>query len=449
MDLPLSEPSVEPPLPRVAIIGSGITGLAAAWRLRGDCDVTLFEEATRLGGHANTRDVIDSTGATVPVDTGFIVHNRRTYPYLLALLEELDVPTIETEMSLAVECRECGIQYAGRRPASLLIGALRRPRLLGLLVQVGRFMRRATRELESGIDDHETLREWSRRHRFGRTFETHFLLPLTASVWSAPPGTALDMPAGFILAFLDNHGMLSTARLPWRTIEGGSRTYVDRLVRGLVAAGADVRRGTPVTSIEQSSEGRVSVFTADSVERFDAVLVATHADAALALLTAPTPLQRELLGSWTYTENTVELHDDESELPTQHSARASWNYRLETCTGHGSVPTVSYDLTRLQALDTPQRWIVTLNGPGVDPERVAYATTYRHPQLDVRAVEAQRRMHELDVEALDTRISFAGAWRGYGFHEDGAREGTRAAERLLSAIAAAATPAASAEPTHA
>ncbi|MCW2922913.1 MAG: protoporphyrinogen oxidase [Thermoleophilia bacterium] len=421
---------------RVAIIGGGVSGLGAAWALRHGHEVELLEADDRLGGHANTRDVAED-GRVLAVDTGFIVHNERTYPELLALFAELDVPTRTTEMSLSVECRECGLQYAGRRPWSLVVGALRRPRLLVLLRDIGRFMRRARRDLERGIDDDVTLAEWAAGIGASELLVSHFLLPLAASVWSAPPGQALEMPAGAILAFLDNHGMLSTRRLEWRTVCGGSREYVVRMRRELERCGVRLRTGAGVAAVRREGDGVQLTLRDGSRERFDAVVLAVHADHALGLLADADPLERELLSTWTYTPNHAQLHDDASVLPTQRSARASWNYRMSHCSGDDAAPVVTYLMNRLQGLEAEGSWCVTLNGADhVDPARVGYETAYRHPQLDAATLRAQRRMPELDAQAGRTRTVACGAWRGYGFHEDGLRSGLEAGRLLATALMA-------------
>ena len=417
---------------RVAIVGAGIAGMAAAWELRERCEVHLFERDARLGGHANTQDVPDGTGLA-PIDTGFIVHNRRTYPHLIRLLDELGVETRETEMSLSVECRACGIQYAGRRPWSLVVGALRRPRLLVLLTGIVRMLRLARRDLAQGLQPEETLRDWAARRRCSDLVVSHFLVPLAAAVWSAPPGRALDMPAGSILAFLDNHGMLSVRALQWRTIVGGSRAYVSALRARLEADGVHVRTGSAVERVRRV-DGGVELEVGDELLRFDAIVLAAHADLALDVLDDPTGRESELLGAFTYTENPAVLHRDARMLPTQQSARASWNYRLASCDAHGPAPTVTYFMNRLHGLELDDPWCVTLNAePGdVAQELEHYRVAYRHPQFDAGTLRAQARLGELDTAAADTRTVFCGAWRGYGFHEDGMRSGVEAARVVLA-----------------
>lgn len=416
---------------RVAIVGAGIAGMAAAWELRSRCEVHLFERDARLGGHANTQDVPHGAG-TAPIDTGFIVHNRRTYPHLIGLLDELGVATRETEMSLSVECRECGIQYAGRRPWSLVVGALRRPRLLVLLAGIVRMLRVARRDLERGLDPDETLLAWAERRRCSDLVVSHFLVPLAAAVWSAPPGRALEMPAGSILAFLDNHGMLSMQALQWRTIVGGSRAYVTALRERLEADGVRIHTGAAVDALRRGADG-VELDVGGRTERFDAVVVAAHADLALDLLDAPTEREAELLGAFTYTENPAVLHRDPAMLPTQRSARASWNYRLASCAAGGPAPAVTYFMNRLHGLDLDDPWCVTLNAERgeVAAELEHYRVAYRHPQFDATTLRAQQRLGELDADAPETRTVFCGAWRGYGFHEDGMRSGIEAARVVL------------------
>ena len=416
---------------RVAVIGAGVSGLGAAWALRHAHEVTILELDDRLGGHANTRDVPDG-GRTQAVDTGFIVHNRRTYPELIALFDELDIDTQETEMSLSVECTECGIQYAGRRPLSLLVGVLRRPRLLPLLLGIRRMLRAAADDLERGIDPDLTLEEWARSRGCSNHLLSHFLMPLTASVWSAPPGEALAMPAAYILGFLDNHGMLSMDRLPWLTIPGGSRVYVAAMRERLERDGVAIRCNAGVATVDRSPHDVTVTLHDGTSDTFDAVVLATHADHSLAMLTEPTPLERELLGAWDYTTNVAALHDDESMLPTQRSARAGWNYRIDSCSGEGSLPTITYFMNRLQRLPASRPWSVSLNATDrIRPESIVYATEYAHPRFDAAAVRTQARLQELDAQVATTHTAFCGAWRGFGFHEDGFRSGLEAARALL------------------
>jgi predicted NAD/FAD-binding protein len=412
---------------RVAVVGSGVAGLTAAHVLTRDgASVTLFEADTRLGGHADTHTV-DTPDGPVEIDTGFIVHNERTYPVLLGLFDELGVATQDSEMSMSVRCDATGIEYAGALGLRGLFPTWRsllRPAYLRLLTEIPRFHRRARRLLATPGDD-QTLRTFVDDAGFSPLFRTHFLESLVACVWSCDPAVALDYPARYLFRFLDHHGMLGVFGSPqWRTVTGGSRTYVERVAARLDA----VLTGTPVTALVETADGVEVTDGHGVVRRFDAAVVATHPDQALRLLAAPTPLQREVLGAMPYSANTAQLHTDTSLLPRAARARASWNYLRRP----GPV-TVTYDLTRLMRLRPDwaapggTRHLVTLGGGDlVDPATVIATRHYAHPLYTPASVAAQARLPEIDTD----RIAFAGAYHGWGFHEDGARSGLAAAERL-------------------
>lgn len=410
----------------VAVIGAGVSGLTAAYVLAAERAVTLFEADQRLGGHAHTHDVPTGAGGTVAVDSGFIVHNERTYPQLLRLFAELGVETRPTEMSMSITCTSCGLSYAGGRG---LGGILAQPlrvtdhRFVRTLAEVPRFHRDARRLLESDGPE-VTWGEFLARGGYSDHFVRHFGVPLVSCVWSSGDRDALAYPARHLFAFLDHHGMLTVTGSPtWRTVVGGSRTYVERLAARL----PDVRRGVPVTSVVRHADG-VDVMTADGhVETFDQVVLATHADQALAVLADATPAEKDDLGAITYSVNRTLLHRDPTLLPTRRAARASWNHRT-SCGGETEDGvTVSYWMNRLQGLDTDDDLVVTLNGEGlVDPESIVAEMTYAHPVFTTAAVEAAGRLRS----AGGNRLAFAGAHLGWGFHEDGCRSGVEAADRL-------------------
>jgi len=413
--------------PRIAVVGAGVAGLTAAYLLRQRYDVTLYEADDRLGGHAHTHDVCDSAGNDIRVDTGFIVHNDRTYPYLTRLFDELDIATADTEMSMSVRCHGCGLEYAGAkrlggvfaRPTSAL-----RPRFLHTLTQIPRFHRAARALLaDPRAGDGPTLGAFLSAGRFSSHFVHHFAYPLVSAVWSCGPELAADYPARYLFRFLDHHGMLSVSGSPqWRTVVGGSRTYVERAAKELAA----VRTSTPVRALRRT-DGGVSVRDADDqIEHFDGAVVATHPDQALRLLESPTGTERELLGAFRYSVNPTVLHTDSAVLPRAPRARASWNYTLPSCTPEPGAVRVSYDLTRLQHLSTPDTFIASLNTGEVDPDRIVRDMTYEHPIFTPESVAVQDRMPELNAGA----IAFAGAYQGWGFHEDGCRSGVEAARHF-------------------
>ncbi|WP_083837401.1 NAD(P)/FAD-dependent oxidoreductase [Gordonia effusa] len=414
---------------RFAVIGSGISGLMAAYVLARNDHVTLFEADNRLGGHAHTHDVPLPNATTVQVDTGFIVHNQRTYPTLIRLFDELGVQTRESDMSMSVAIPDVGLEYAGGKGIRGLIpssSSLRNRRYLRLLTQVPRFHRAARRLLAEPESMPVSLRGFLDDVGFDADFHDYFITPLVSAVWSCDPADALDYPARYLFTFLDHHGMLSITGSPtWRTVVGGSARYVDRVAAEL----PDVRIGTPVAALTRRSGGVTVTTEAGSSEEFDGAVVATHPHQALRLLAQPTSRERELLSAITYSPNRALLHTDESVLPITANARASWNYLVppsNRATPDGVV--VTYDVTRLMRLSAGgPRMLVTLNGSEfVDPAMVIDEMSYEHPLYTAAAVDAAAALDEIDSGT----IAFAGAYRGWGFHEDGALAGLRAAQRL-------------------
>jgi predicted NAD/FAD-binding protein len=414
--------------PTAAVVGSGVAGLTAAYLLQRTHDVTLFEADDRLGGHAHTHELVASDGGTTDVDTGFIVHNRRTYPFLLRLFDELGVRTQPSEMSMSVRCDGCGLEYAGARgPRGLFpTGAnLARPAYLRMLAEVTRFHRQAHRVLaEPAGTDLTTLGEFLAAGRYSRYFTEHFMLPVVSSVWSAGEAVSLQYPARYLFTFLAHHGLLAVSGSPrWRTVVGGSRSYVERAVKNLTA----VQVGTPVRTVERTSAGVAVRDHADAVHLVDRAVVATHPDQALALLAAPTDDERAVLGAFRYSRNETLLHSDTSVLPTRPRARASWNYLKRSCATTDAPVLVSYDMNRLQRLAEPDDYVVTLGGADrVDPATVIARMSYEHPVYTPESVAAQARLPGLN----DATLAFAGAYHGWGFHEDGCAAGVRAAAAL-------------------
>jgi predicted NAD/FAD-binding protein len=416
---------------RIAVIGSGVAGLTAAYVLQRAHDVTLFEADDRLGGHAHTHDVLADDAGPLPVDSGFIVHNAATYPHLLRLFDELDVETRPTEMSMSIRCDGCGLEYAGARGIMGLFAQPRsvtRPAFLRMLVEVKRFHRQAQRVLSSDAPDtggdELTLRDFLAVGGYSPYFVSHFMVPVVSAVWSAAPGVALRYPARYLFAFLANHGMLSVSGShQWRTVVGGSRVYVERAVKHLTA----VNTSTPVRSVSRRA-GVVSVRDdADQVTRFDRVVIATHADTALTLLEDATDEERRTLAAFPYSRNETVLHNDPALLPRASGARASWNYLLPGCDATADRVLVSYDMNRLQRLPTTTPYLVTLNATDrIDPGAVVARMSYEHPVYTPESVRAQR-----DLPALDDGVTaYAGAYHGWGFHEDGCRSGVQAAASL-------------------
>ncbi len=391
---------------RIAVVGGGVSGLGAAYLLARAHDVRLFERDDRAGGHANT--VVHDGLA---LDTGFLVHNTRTYPLLCRLLAELGVATRESDMSFSVSCGGCGLEYSGRRPFAQP-GNAARPGFLALVWEIGRWLRTGPPD-----DESQSLAEYLDARGYSQRFRRHFLIPLTSALWSTAPGHALEFPAAYAIRFFANHGMLGLRRLRWRTVSGGSRRYVDAIAARL---GDRLRLGCGVRSIRRTADG-VEIRVDGGVERFDQVVLATHADQALALLEDPTPQERRVLGAFAYTRNEAVLHTDGSFLPRARAARASWNYRI----GGDGRPTITYHLNRLQALDAGRDYCVTLN-EAVPDEHVLGRFTYEHPLYTVGTLRAQAELRAL----AGGRTHYAGAHLGNGFHEDGLASGVAVARAL-------------------
>ncbi|MEU9822718.1 NAD(P)/FAD-dependent oxidoreductase [Pseudonocardia alni] len=415
--------------PTVAVVGSGVSGLTAAYLLSRTHDVTLYEADARPGGHAHTHELASSDGGTTHVDSGFIVHNDRTYPNLLRLFGELGVSTQDSDMSMSVRCDGCGLEYAGARKLGGLFpqaSNVARPAYLRMLGEVVRFHRHARRVLTEESAGDVTLGAFLAIGGYSRYFVQHFMIPVVSCVWSAGAALSLDYPARYLFTFLDHHGMLGIGGSPqWRTVTGGSRSYVDRVVKQLPA----VRTATPVRSVLRSTAGVEVRDDADTVAAFDHVVLATHPDQALAVLgDGATADERAVLGAFTYSRNETWLHHDTSLLPRRPGARASWNYLKPACTDTAEAPVlVSYDMNRLMRLTDPDDWVVTLNGAGrIDPDAVVARMTYEHPVYTPDSVAAQRRLPELNTPVT----AYAGAYHGWGFHEDGCASGVRAARAL-------------------
>jgi predicted NAD/FAD-binding protein len=408
----------------VAVVGAGVSGLTAAYLLQRRYDVHLFEAEDRLGGHAHTHDVVTPDAGALPVDSGFIVHNSRTYPHLLRLFDELGVQTQPADMSMSVRCEGCGLEYAGAKGVGGLFAqrqSTHNPAFLRMLTEVKRFHRHARRVMDSGNDE-LTLRDFLFAGGYSGYFIAHFMVPVVSAVWSAAPGVALRYPARYLFTFLANHGMLTVFGSPsWRTVVGGSRSYVERAVKHLTA----VNIATPVRSISRAAAGVQLRDDSDQTYRFDRVVVATHADTALSLLADPTAAEKQALGAFAYSTNETLLHTDPSLLPTARRARASWNYLLPDCDADTDHVLVSYDMNRLQSLPTATTHVVTLNATDrVAVDRVIARMHYQHPIYTPESVGAQRLLPALN----DGRTAFAGAYHGWGFHEDGCRAGVAAAE---------------------
>jgi predicted NAD/FAD-binding protein len=404
---------------KVAVVGAGISGLGAAYLLARRHDVVVFERAGDAGGHSHTVE-----HGPLRLDTGFLVHNERNYPLLTRLFGELGVATESSEMSFSVGCGSCALEYAGYRPFAQRRN-LARPRHFRLLAEITRWLRTARRSLEERDYESHTLARYVEERGYSRGFRNHFLVPLTSALWSTAPERTLDFPAAYAIRFFDNHGMLGFGRFGWRTVRGGSRTYVDALLARLDGR---VRVGLGVRALRRDGDG-VEVTTDDGrPHRFDKVVVAAHADQALRLLGDPSDDERRLLGAFAYTTNDAVLHTDSRLLPHEERARASWNFHLDDCAGGPDAPAITYYLNRLQRLEAERDYCVTLNrAERVDPERVIARMTFEHPLYTHESIAAQPGLRQISGSR---HTYFAGAHLGNGFHEDGLRSGVAAAAAL-------------------
>ena len=410
----------------IAVIGTGIAGLACAWLLSGRHRVTVYEAADRVGGHANTVSVATPAGL-LAVDTGFIVYNESTYPNLSALFRHLGVATRESDMSFAVSIDAGRLEYAGTdlrglfaQPRNLL-----RPRFWGMLRDLLRFYRAAPRDLARLERELGSLDDYLRDGGYGAALQEDHLLPMSAAIWSCPAANARLHPAAAFIRFCDNHGLLKVADRPaWRTVTGGSREYVAKLTEGFASR---IRTGRPALAVERLEEG-ARVRSEGGTHVYDDVVLACHADQALALLGAEvTPRERDVLGAFRYTRNIAVLHTDKALMPRRRGVWASWNY-LGRSGAETALPCVTYWMNRLQGLPGETDYFVTLNPPQAPrPGSLLRSESYEHPVFDAAAIRAQRRLWGLQGEG---GVWFCGAHFGAGFHEDGLQAGLAVAEQL-------------------
>jgi uncharacterized protein len=425
---------------RVAIVGSGISGLSVAHALSGHADITLFEANDYFGGHTHTVDVTlpDASGKTVThgVDTGFLVFNDRTYPNLIALFDQLKIAVADSDMSFSVQVPSVNLEWSGSNLSTVFAqrGNLLKPKFLLMLWDLLRFNREATRIAEAGGDAgmNESLAAFLKRGGYSKPFINWYLLPMIGCIWSCPTQQMLEFPIATLIRFCSNHGLIAVTNRPqWRTVRGGAKHYVEAILKDI----GDARLNSPVELVERA-QGGVRVVTESRAETFDHVVLACHTDQSLKMLRAPTDAQRRVLSAIKYQPNTAVLHTDASVMPKTRSAWAAWNYeRAGNDTDENARVCLHYWLNQLQPLPFAQDVVVSLNPTrAIDPSKVLGTYEYDHPVFDLVAMQAQRELPS--IQGHDG-IWFAGAWGGYGFHEDGLKSGLAVARALLPQLAKA------------
>lgn len=412
---------------RIAVIGSGISGLTSAWLLRDKYEIHLYEAGDYLGGHTQTND-IEVQGKTYPVNSGFIVYNDWTYPNFIKLMERLSVASEASDMSFSVKCERTNMEYNGHTLNSLFAQRLNffNPRFLWMIREILRFNKQTRAELiDESISENETLGSYLARNNYSDYFRRYYIIPMGAAIWSASEAMMMDFPVYFFLRFFNNHGMLSVDERPqWRVISNGARSYVVRMQQDFDAN--KVYLSTPVTKVDRSEQG-VVLHSIRGAEHFDEVIFACHSDQALSMLAEPTQQEQEILGAIPYKMNDVVLHTDSSILPQKTNAWAAWNYHI----GAQQQDTVAltYYMNRLQNFDdAPVHFCVTLNKTqDIDPSKILRTFRYAHPVFTLEGMAAQKRHAEISGH---NRSHFCGAYWFNGFHEDGVRSALRVTEAL-------------------
>jgi len=396
----------------IAIIGTGIAGNVAAYKLRQEHDITVFEAGSYVGGHTNTVDV-EEGGTRLAIDTGFIVFNDRTYPNFIGLLDEIGQASQPSVMSFSVQSEDSGLEYGGSSLNSLFAQRrnILRPAFYRMIRDILRFNDATLQHVEE-LDDSETIGAYLARNNYSTEFIDQYLVPMAAAIWSAEPIAILDMPVKFLVRFFANHGLLQTTDRPtWRVIKGGSREYVNKLVAGHRDR---IRLNSPVQSVRRVGDGIELRSASGGKEYFDYVFVACHSDQALSLLADATDAERDVLGAIRYQANEAILHTDDSLMPARKRAWAAWNYHIpRNLDRHVAV---TYNMNILQGLETQNEYLVTLNNDRhIDPAKIIQRIGYEHPTYSQEAVRAQGRQADINCD----RTFYCGAYWRNGFHEDG------------------------------
>ncbi len=410
----------------ILVVGGGVAGITASYVLSRQHNVTLLERNDYLGGHTNTRTVSDPLDSELQVDTGFIVCNPKNYTNFYRFLDQLGVRLQSSDMSFGFSCERSGLQYMGPSVKEFLMapGNLLNPRFLAMIVEQFRFNKRALQDLRNGGLDETPLGEYLRRLRTSSFFFEHYLAPLIGSIWSAPDSNALEFPAATFLTFFENHGMLEMNKRPqWQTVVGGSQAYVRAFREGFEGV---VRIGSPARSIQRDEQGVVLTLEGMEPERFDKVVIATHADEALKLLADPSIEENSALGAWAYSRNRTVLHTDASVLGPKRRLWAAWNYKKRKDARPSSPVAITYYMNRLQNLKASNDYFVTLNcNDQIDSTKILYEVEYTHPIYTPKSPRSQAAIRALN----GTRHTyFCGAYMRYGFHEDAVISALQVAE---------------------
>ena len=411
---------------KIAIIGTGIAGMSAAWLLNKEFDITVFEKNDYVGGHTNTFNVKEN-GSNIPVDTGFIVFNKHNYPNLLKLFQTLDVPYKPTNMSFSVQHKPEKLEYNGSG-FNGIFGQRRnllRPKFYRMLSDIVKFNKESVAVLDEPKYNDYTIDDYTRENGFGEDFMEKYLLPMNSAIWSTPPEKSLDFPMVALVRFFKNHGLLGVnSHFQWYTVENGSQTYREKLIDSFKDR---IVTNTEIKSVSKTN-GKVEVTDQHGKIRFfDKVLIASHGDQALKMLANPDTSQKKLLSKFSYQPNKVTLHTDSSVMPLRKRVWSAWNYRIEGKNGQYTTSTV-YNMNMLQGLPSKIDYMLSVNDPGnIDPKQVIMQTWYDHPVFDLEAIKAQNELPTLND---DGQIYFCGSYFGYGFHEDALKSGIEAAEKL-------------------
>lgn len=410
---------------RIAIVGSGIAGMGAAWALHRDHEIVIYEKERRPGGHSHTVDV-DYDGTRIAVDTGFIVYNELNYPNLTALFAEIGAPTISSRMTFGFSAKNGALEWQGNSIRTLF--AQKRnvfsPSFHRMWMDILRFRREGLRDLEAGKTNGLSLGQYLSRNRYGDAFRDHCILPMGAAIWSSSPKDMLDFPAQSFIRFFENHRLFYFDKPLWRTVKGGSREYVKLLTKPFQDR---LRLNTPVARVMRNANGAAVTDATGHTEQFDQVIFASHSDQALSLLADATDAERSVLSAMRYAPNMVYLHRDASLMPKRKSVWSSWNY-LAREGDDGAAVSVTYWMNELQSIDKSRPLFVSLNPPRPPAAHLTFETiACDHPQFDAAALIAQRRLHLIQGQR---NTWYCGAYSGYGFHEDGLTSGLEVAERL-------------------